>query len=126
MSTEGNKQAYLKFLDALATGDIPLIEKVVDEVYSADFIQHSPTNTYPEIIKGAEGVKKFLRPMLEQAPKIKISVHDILTEGEKVISRFSFSMTSGEVTNNFTAVDIERFVNGQIVEEWELVAPGNW
>jgi steroid delta-isomerase-like uncharacterized protein len=99
---------------------------VIDELFSADYIMHDPA--WPMEVKGPEGFKQWAGAMLEPFfSNSEIAIGDIITEGDKVVVRWSWSGThTGEFMGipptgrqiSITGTSIHRFADGKFVESW--------
>ena len=98
---------------------------VVDELVADNFVGHTQPSEIPNT---REGFKMFAGTYLNAFPGMKMTVDDIITEGDKVVARWSavgkhkgglmgIPATDKDVT--VTGIDITRIVGGKIVEEWE-------
>jgi ketosteroid isomerase-like protein len=126
MSSAENKDVILRWYDAVNQGDIAVLDKLAEEVFTADFIEHDPR--MPDFEPGPAGIKKFIRQVRSEYTGVHVTVHDILAEEDKAAYRFTLSMTNA---SNGEPVDVQllaiaRFAGGQIVEEWELGTRGRW
>lgn len=94
----------------------------VDEIFSADFVDHST----PDQQAGREGVKGYLLMVRTGFPDLRITLDDVIAEGDRVVVR---STWSGTHLGNYgiaptgksgarTLIQIFRVVDGVIVEEW--------
>ena len=126
MSSEDNKKVMLKWMNAWNQHDILLMEKLADEVFSADVIMHDPG--FPDTERGTGGVKEFVRRIMTNAPDTRITVQDLFAEGDKVAIRFTVSSTNTATgkLESMQLLDISHFVNGKIAEEWEIGVAGSW
>ena len=93
------------------------------ELYGADSVYRAPGVGE---LRG-EAHRQFLLSVLSAFPDGRFTVDDLLAEGDKVVSRWTFvgthrgefmgiAPTGKQVTN--TGTTIGRIVNGKIVEEW--------
>ena len=123
MSTETNKAAVLRQVEALSTRDLGMLDKRADELYTADYIVQDPR--FPEPGRGPASVKQFVRGILTDMPDLQMTVEDLFAEGDKVASRFTVRGTNAPTGKpaTLTAIVISRFTAGKIAEEWELVGP---
>ncbi len=126
MSTEQNKSVLLRWMDAMNKKDVTALEKLADEFFTADFIEHDPG--FPDWGTGPAGVKKFVYQVLQDSPDMQVTLQDMMADGDKVISRFTVNTTDAATREpvNLLVIAIDRFVGGQIAEEWELGVPGKW
>jgi steroid delta-isomerase-like uncharacterized protein len=99
---------------------------VIDELFSTDYIMHDPA--WPMEVKGPEGFKQWAGAMLEPFfSDSEIAIGDIITEGDKVVVRWTWSGThTGEFSGipptgrqiTVTGISIHRFADGKFVESW--------
>jgi predicted ester cyclase len=98
----------------------------MDELVDADVVSHS---ALPGQAPGREGFKAALSQFREAFSDWKISVHDLLPSGDKVVGYFTVSAVhTGELfgmpaTNrpiSYDEVGIVRFRGGKIVEHWSV------
>jgi steroid delta-isomerase-like uncharacterized protein len=99
--------------------------EVVNEVIATDYIYHNPTNS----IRGTDGYKQLVTMMRSAFPDFRFTtVEDIIAEGDKVAFRWTATGTQkGEYMGipptgkqvTMTAIMIERFADGKVVEDWE-------
>lgn len=126
MSDDENKDTILRWYEAVNRSDIPELDRLADEIFTPDFVEHDPR--MPDFEPGPSGVKKFIRQVRSDYTDIQVTVYDIFSAEEKVAYRFTLSMT--EATSRepvkVQLLAIARFVGGQIAEEWELGIRGDW
>jgi hypothetical protein len=91
MSNGDDKNMMLRWFDAVNSGDIPQLDKLADELFNPDFMEHDPR--MPDFEPGPAGVKKFIRQVRSEHTGIHVIVHDIFAEEDKVAYRFTLSMT---------------------------------
>jgi steroid delta-isomerase-like uncharacterized protein len=98
---------------------------VVDELFSADYVDSSPE--IPGIPPTREGLKQFMAVYLTAFPDANITIEDQLTDGDKVVTRWTGRGTqTGEFMNmpptgkaaSVAGMQIDRFAGGKIVESW--------
>lgn len=126
MSTEENENVIFRWFDAVNKGDVPLLEQLADELFTADFMEHDPR--IPEFEPGPAGIRNLVHQIREEYTGIHATVHDIFSHEDKVAYRFTLSMvdiTSGEPVN-VQLLAIARFAGGQMAEEWQLGVRGKW
>jgi steroid delta-isomerase-like uncharacterized protein len=96
----------------------------VDDLYTADYIYHSPGN----LDLDREGLKHGLSAYLTAFPDAQMVVEDIFASGDKVASRFRCIGTHRETYEGIPATNkqivvssiiIHRLKGGRIVEDWE-------
>lgn len=126
MFSDENKNVILRWFDAVNQGDIALLDRLADELFTPGFIEHDPR--MPDFERGPAGVKKFIHQVLEENTNVHVTVHDIFEYEDKVAYRFSVAMTQTARQKPVTAqlLAITRLGGGQIAEEWQLGVPGKW
>jgi steroid delta-isomerase-like uncharacterized protein len=122
MSTEQNKALLSRLMkEVFSRGNISL----VDELLAPDFVEHEELP--PGIPPGREAVKQFSTLFRSAFPDLKITIDDIIAEGDKVVVRGIWSGThKGEFMGipptgksvSFGVIDIVRIVGGKVVEHW--------
>ena len=123
MSIEENKALTRRVTEEIVNkGNLDL----VDEIFDKDFIGHGS----PEDIKGPEGWKQFLSQYLSAFPDLKITIHDQIAEGDRVVDRHTATAThKGELAGiaptgkqvTITEIIINRITGGKIVESWSNI-----
>jgi steroid delta-isomerase-like uncharacterized protein len=100
----------------------------VEDLMSRNYVHHDPSS--PDVKRGTEGYKQFVREYLRAFPDIHFTIHDHIAEGDAVVSHWSASGThKGELRDiaatgrNFTVTGttIARVRDGKFVESWS-----NW
>ena len=98
---------------------------IIDEVCTPDYVDHSIP---PDQDQGREGSKQMLTMFLSAFPDMKMSVEDMIAEGDKVVARGTASGThQGEMmgippTGKHIAIpfiEISRLSGGKLAERWE-------
>jgi ketosteroid isomerase-like protein len=126
MSNDEYKNVILRWFDAVNKADIPLLDKLADELFTADFIEHDPRML--DFEPGPMGVKKFIHQVLKENTDVQVTVHDLFSCEDKAAYRFAVSMTDAATGKpvNVQLLAITRFVGGQCAEEWQLGIAGKW
>jgi steroid delta-isomerase-like uncharacterized protein len=97
----------------------------IDETVAEDAVSHDPA--MPEDVRGPEGAKQAVSMYRQAFPDLKIEVVDIMSDGDKVVTRWQGSGTNdGEMmgmpaTGKSTSVEgiaIDVVRDGKIVENW--------
>jgi steroid delta-isomerase-like uncharacterized protein len=98
---------------------------VMQQIMAEDFIDHYAS---PDLPKGIEGFKAFLKMIATAFPDIKVKTEDIIAEGDKVTVRLTVTGTHmGVLLGKFpptgkyaswVGIDILKVSNGIIVERW--------
>lgn len=107
------------YAEALLQGNLALI----DEVFSADFVDHSTPGQPP----GPGGVKDYFAAIRAGFPDIQVVLEDMIAEGDRVVVRTNWRGThlgsydgvapTGKVAAR-TLTQIFRIVGGMVVDEW--------
>lgn len=115
---------YLRWIEAINSKDLGLIDRTTDELLAPDYVWHHPAVANPR--QGPEGVKRFVRGVFESNPDFRITVEDLLAEGDKIASRWTIHRTHPETGKPQRLVNIQilRCVEGKLAESWELI--GKW
>jgi steroid delta-isomerase-like uncharacterized protein len=96
---------------------------VVDELFATAYTHHDSST--PDVGGGPESEKKRVALYRNAFPDIRLTVEDIIAEGDTVVARWSCSGThKGELNGiaptgkqfNITGVSIARFTNGKMFE----------
>jgi predicted ester cyclase len=126
MSTEKNKATLQRWMDVMNKKDLNVLDKLADELYTADFFEHDPG--MPDMERGPEGVKKFVHQVLKDAPDMHLTIEDMVAEGDKVACRVTVTSTDAATGKpaSLLILWIDRFEGDKIAEEWELAVPGQW
>jgi predicted ester cyclase len=98
---------------------------ILEEVYAPDVVWHEPDQE----IRGLEQAKKFVSAYKTAFPGMKITVEDVIAEGDKVVTRVSIRGTHQGETEEFGpptgrqleggGIPISRIEGGKIVEDWD-------
>jgi len=120
MSLEENKAIVRKVVEEVNKQNLAII----DELVSPDYVDHEHQ------LRGLEGFKQFMTIEFKGFPDFRMTIEDMIAEGDKVWVRFKETGThKGEfrglapTDKKFTeaAVYISRIVDSKIVEEWYIV-----
>jgi steroid delta-isomerase-like uncharacterized protein len=96
----------------------------IDELIAADYVDHTLP---PGVPAGREGARAFIGTYLNAFPDVKLTIEDMITEGDKVVTRWTATGThTGELMGipatgkriTVTGLDITRFSGGKSVEFW--------
>ncbi len=124
MGTQQNKAIVQRWIDAINTKDITLCDRIADETYAPHFVLHDPSfPSSPDSEPGPAGARKFVRQLISNAPDVRITIDDMITEGDKLAFRLTVRNTPEPDT---VVMSIIRFVDGKFAEEWQLGVPGKW
>ncbi len=106
---EANRRLILEVYDRVLR---PLDASRVDELFAADYIQHSPLAA-----SGAAGLKGFLEWAREHSPRAEHHVKRIFVDGDYVIAQVHVIIHPGDRGN--AVIDIFRIENGKVAEHWD-------
>jgi steroid delta-isomerase-like uncharacterized protein len=121
MSAENKALIQRYFEEAWNRGNL----SVLDEIVAADYVNHNPIA--PGLPPGPEGLKPIFSGMRAAFPDLHYTIEELIADGDKVVTRWAFRGThEGELMGipatgkqvNITGTQIERIVDGRIVEHW--------
>jgi steroid delta-isomerase-like uncharacterized protein len=129
MSTERdiNKAAIRRFHDATNARDPELISRTIDELFHPDALLRTPL---PIEATGAEAMKEVWARLLRVFPDLRVTIEDLVAEGDKVVSRNTVTGTHrGDYMGQpptgkpvtYSEIFIFRFADGRIAETWGVV-----
>jgi steroid delta-isomerase-like uncharacterized protein len=118
--SEQNKTAVRRLFDELWNkGSLPVADELIAPTYT-----HHDAST-PDVGRGPESEKKRVTHYRNAFPDMRLTIEDIIAEGETVIARWSCrGQHKGELNGiaptgkqvAFTGVTIARFAGGKMVE----------
>jgi predicted ester cyclase len=122
-----NKEIVRRFIDEVLNGGAVT---TVDELFDPDFVSHGWRSTDT----GREAVKRFAANQRADAPDWRITIHEVVGEGDRVAVRATGSGTSTvaneivgeELVGRKVAIDwiaIDRVAERRIVERWVVTSP---
>jgi len=127
MSVKGNKELVQEVYKAwnAAAGDGAKFRAMNDKYFASGYTYHNPRADYTreEMIKG-------LGAFATAFPDASLSIDDLVAEGNKVVSRYTFEGThkgtfmGAAATGKkvvFKGVLIQTVAGGRIVEDWEIL-----
>ncbi len=121
MSAEDNKSVVRRWIDAFNERDL----QAEADLLGRGFVFHAPATPGP--MEGVEAWRQFTGSFVEAFPDLRLTIEDIMAEGDRVAARVAFRGThSGEFqglppTNkevNFTSMEFNRVVDGKVEEHW--------
>lgn len=98
---------------------------VVDELVASDYVGHSSSPAGET--HGREGYRQFYAMLREAFPDIRFTIEDQITEGDKVVTRWTARAThQGEFfgipptgkQGTVTGISIDRITEGKVAECW--------
>jgi steroid delta-isomerase-like uncharacterized protein len=120
MSAEENKEVVRRFWGVWEEDDF--IE-LIDELLAPDYVNHSPGT--PDQPAGPEGVKAIVSMFRNGMPDLRVTIDDMIAEGDKVATRYTVEGThEGELFGvpptgrrvSIESMTVERVSGGQIIE----------
>jgi steroid delta-isomerase-like uncharacterized protein len=122
-----NRATLTRLNDAVNSGDLELISKMIDEVVEPGVLIRTPL---PVGSTGAQALKQVWATLLRAYPDLHVAVEDLIAEGDKVVSRNLVTGTHrGEYMGipptgksvKYNEIFIVRFADGRIAETWGVV-----
>jgi predicted ester cyclase len=128
MSSTDNKAAFTRVLEAANTHDEALLSKTVDEVFAPDALV---ATQLPIHTTGAKAIKEVFAILHRAFPDLRVTVEDVIAEGDKVVSRHTVTGThrGGDYMGlaptgrsiRYDEIFILRFEGGRIAQTWGVV-----
>ena len=115
MSTIENKAVVRRFFEAIATNTLDTL----DEVLAPDFRTQGAEQT------GAAGEKRSWQEAWAAIPDLRLDVHEMIAEGDKVVTRWTGRGTEHGRRSQVTGIHIHQVVDGKIVEAWAETSEGH-
>jgi steroid delta-isomerase-like uncharacterized protein len=122
MNTEPNKSILRRYFEeAWNKGRLD----VLDEIVAPHYVNHDPA--VPGLPDGPEGLKLIMAGFRAAFPDLRFTVEDLIAEDDRVVTRWTMRGTHlGEFAGLpptgrqviSGGMQIERVLNGQIVEHW--------
>ena len=123
MSAGDNKKMVRQFYDEVINkGNLRAIDKLLAE----NFVDHS---LVPGLPHGVEGVKQSFTMLRKGFPDARVTIKDLIVEGDKVVTRATMHGTNkGEFMGTpatgkkvtVEVIDVFRLSRGKAVEHWGL------
>jgi steroid delta-isomerase-like uncharacterized protein len=123
MSTEANKNIVRRYVEEVQNEDNLM---ALEEIAAPDYVNHdAPAGVPPD----REGIKQLTAMFRQAFPDGRMTIDDMLAEGDRVATRKTFRGTHrGELmgippTGKAVAIrlmDISRLVDGKVVESWHV------
>jgi predicted ester cyclase len=121
-SVEQNKRVSRAWIEAFNVGD----RAAESEVLGPDYVAHAPASLEPAALD-SEAWAKFLDSFREGFPDLRLTIENVVAEGDLVAQRIRFTGTHTGVfqglppTNRrveFSGLELNRFVEGRVAEHW--------
>jgi steroid delta-isomerase-like uncharacterized protein len=99
----------------------------LEELYAPAYVYHGP-GVFGDMDRAA--MKQMMAAFFTAFPDMHVTVEDLIAEGDKVVSRYTFRGThQGEIMGvpttgkvvTLTGIIISRVAGGKVVEDWESV-----
>jgi steroid delta-isomerase-like uncharacterized protein len=122
MSAENNKAVVRRFNEAFNAGDLD----GAAAVFAPNAVIHNSGAPDP---LNVEGFKQFGGVFRTAFPDGKLTIEDLIVDGEKVVSRVTYRGThTGDMMGipptgkpvMVSAILIDQFADGKVVESWRL------
>ena len=100
---------------------------LIDELLAPDYVNHSPG--MPGQPTGPEGVKAVVSMFRSGMPDLRVTIEDMIAEGDKVAVRYTIEGThEGELFGvpptgqrlSIKSISVERVSDGKIIEHWRV------
>ena len=102
-----NKDLIQRFFQHLVADDATVLGEYIAE----DYVDHCKW-------KNLEGFKHAWKALRRAYTDIKLTVEDMIAEGDKIAVRFHMDCTGASNRKSLSATVIFRIANGKIVEHW--------
>ena len=90
----------------------------MNELIATNYVYHGPGGLE---LKGIEGLKKFITWLHTSFPNIHFTLNDLIAEGDRVVTFWTMKGThKSNKQAELQGIIISRFVNGKVVESWEV------
>jgi steroid delta-isomerase-like uncharacterized protein len=122
MSLEDNKEVIRAYVETIFNQQ--QVDRA-DELVAADYLDHA---ALPGQAPGLQGARKKWAMYLAGIPDLRVSIEDLVAEGDKVAVRRSYEGThQGELLGvpptgkhvQIGGISIFRLAQGKITEQWE-------
>ena len=120
--SEENKAIVRRYIEeALGNGKLSVIE----DIFAVDVMSHTPNGN----MEGIEGISEPVTMRRNAFPDLTVTIDDQIAEGDKVVTRLTFSGTHRGDYRGMAAtgrkatwnqIAIARIENGKIVESWRI------
>jgi steroid delta-isomerase-like uncharacterized protein len=120
MSAENKQLVTGKVQELWSTGNTAILDEIIAPGYT---LHKPPTGFSPDLA----GLKQILTPMRSAFPDLKVTVQDVIAEGDKVVQRRTFEGThkgaffgippTGKSVS-VSQIIVSKVAGGKIVEEW--------
>jgi len=121
--SEENKAAVREFFACASGGDLDDLSAVVGQ----DYVLHDPT--LPEEVRGLEGARELVEMYRSGMSDLEVTIEHQIADGDYVATRYTCRGThTGDIMGTpatgrdvtISGLVISRFLDGRVVEEWEV------
>ena len=108
---------------------------LANEILTPDFVLHNPVLP-SELTKGSEGVKRFASGVVDSCPGHKLTHHETISKGDKVLIRWTFTgipkrdflgVSASDKPITITGFDLFRIsADRKLAEMWQQWNIGSW
>jgi predicted SnoaL-like aldol condensation-catalyzing enzyme len=94
-----------------------------DRNFGPEYQEHG-TDVPADYPPGPDGPKKYLAAAFKRFPDIRVTIEDIIAEGDRVVVRNTWRATDGQSNQKveFGGIVIWRIAHGQLVERWAYLS----
>ena len=123
MSTEENKALIHRFYEEVFN---KRNLTALADFYAPDHVDHTLP---PGLPTGPEGTRQAIATMLEGFPDLRVTIEDMVAEGDKVVTWFTTHGTQQKALGSIpptgkqvavSTIEITRVADGKIAEDWGL------
>ena len=123
MSKEDNEALIRRWIEAFNERDL----KAEADLLAPGYMAHVPSPQGPLDLEGLQAWREFTAPFVVAFPDLRLTVEDIMAEGQTVAARVAFRGTHrGQFQGlpptgkevNFTSMEFNRVVAGRVEEHW--------
>ncbi|MBV8550370.1 MAG: ester cyclase [Acidobacteriaceae bacterium] len=95
-----------------------------DRNFAPEYQEHG-TDVPPDYPSGPAGPKQYLAAAFKSYPDIRVTIEDIVAEGDRVVVRNTWRATDSQTGQKieFGGIVIWRIAHGQLVERWAYLSP---
>ena len=121
MLEEENKAVIRRWIEAFNERNL----EAEADLLAPGYVAHVPVAPGP--LEGLEAWRQFTSPFVEAFPDLRLTVEDIMAEGDMVAARVAFDGTHrGEFQGipptgkevAFTSIEVNRVVDGKVEAHW--------
>ena len=118
---ETNKAAKRSYIDAFKARDLGIFDRLFDPSYVIRYAGFADFRR--------DELRGMVSGAFESLSEVELDIDDMVAEGDKVVTRFTFKakhvgdflgVPATQRTITWSGIVIDRFVDGRIVEAWEI------